>query len=374
MSDKYSEATIENCLYVKREGKDEGFCYPIRFENDFSNLSAAVSAEHLEGRHFCIVTDNNVSPLYAEEVKKELEKVSPRVSVFVFEAGEKNKNLDTIQKLYETLILEGMDRKGVLAALGGGVAGDMTGYAAATYLRGIDFIQIPTTLLAQVDSSVGGKTGVDFQKYKNMVGAFHQPRLVYMNVSTLKTLPPVQFACGMGEVLKTGLICDADFYRNVLAEEPSVHSLEPETLKQMIRHCCRIKAGVVERDPKEKGERALLNLGHTVGHAVEKLKNFTLLHGQCVGIGLAAAAALSLKRGLLSPEEYKTILKGNALYELPVSVNGLTAEEILAATKKDKKMDQGQIRFILMKGLGHSFIDKTVKDEELTDAILTILS
>ena len=163
-----------------------------------------------------------------------------------------------------------MDRKGLLVALGGGVVGDLTGFGASTYLRGIDFIQVPTTLLAQVDSSVGGKTGVDFLQYKNMVGAFHQPRLVYMNMSTLQSLPNREFTCGMGEILKTGLICDEEFFRFVCKNQSEISKLDLSMLSRMIRRCCEIKAGVVERDPKEQGERALLNLGHTVGHAVEK--------------------------------------------------------------------------------------------------------
>ena len=195
-------------LLVKREGD---FHYPICFEEDFSNLAQVMKEEGLVDRKICIVTDSNVGPLYEESVKQVLSEVSSDISVFTFEAGEKNKNLNTVSALYQALIQNGLDRKSLLVALGGGVVGDLTGFGAATYLRGIDFIQVPTTLLAQVDSSVGGKTGVDFQQYKNMVGAFHQPRLVYMNLSTLSSLPAEQFACGMGEILKTGLICDGDF-------------------------------------------------------------------------------------------------------------------------------------------------------------------
>ena len=259
-------------------------------------------------------------------------------------------------------------------ALGGGVVGDLSGFGAATYLRGIDFIQIPTTLLSQVDSSVGGKTGVDLDQYKNMVGAFHQPRLVYMNLATLQTLPPVQFACGMGEVLKTGLICDGDFYHFVCENEKEIQKMEIHMLARMVRRCCEIKAGVVERDPKEQGERALLNLGHTVGHAVEKLMDFQLLHGQCVAIGLIAAARISLNRGLLTEEEYQEIAKGCRLYHLPTSVEGLEPQIVLAATKNDKKMEQGQIKFILMNGIGHSFIDKTLSDQEILEGIQEILA
>lgn len=359
----------ETKLLVKREGD---FHYPICFEENFSNLAQAMRAEGLVDRKICIVTDSNVGPLYESAVEEVLRKVSSDISVFTFEAGEKNKNLDTVSSLYQTLIQNGLDRKSLLVALGGGVVGDLTGFGAATYLRGIDFIQIPTTLLAQVDSSVGGKTGVDFQQYKNMVGAFHQPKLVYMNLSTLTTLPAEQFACGMGEILKTGLICDGEFFRFVCREQESIKALDMKLIAAMVCRCCEIKAGVVERDPKEQGERALLNLGHTVGHAVEKLKNFTLLHGQCVGAGLVAAAYLSMKRGLLNEQEYQEICRGCADYDLPIHVDGLIPQDVLATTKKDKKMEQGHIKFILMDGIGKSFIDKTVTDAEMLSCIQEI--
>ena len=359
----------ETKLLVKREGD---FHYPICFEENFSNLAQAMRAEGLVDRKICIVTDSNVGPLYESAVEEVLRKVSSDISVFTFEAGEKNKNLDTVSSLYQTLIQNGLDRKSLLVALGGGVVGDLTGFGAATYLRGIDFIQIPTTLLALVDSSVGGKTGVDYQQYKNMVGAFHQPKLVYMNLSTLTTLPAEQFACGMGEILKTGLICDGEFFRFVCREQESIKALDMKLIAAMVRRCCEIKAGVVERDPKEQGERALLNLGHTVGHAVEKLKNFTLLHGQCVGAGLVAAAYLSMKRGLLNEQEYQEICRGCADYDLPIHVDGLIPRDVLAATKKDKKMEQGHIKFILMDGIGKSFIDKTVTDAEMLSCIQEI--
>lgn len=359
----------EERLLVKREGD---FTYPICFEEDFAGLTHVLKETGLAGRKACLVSDSTVEPLYGSSAKKALEEAGCQVFTFTFEAGEKNKNLDTVSLLYKTLIENNMDRKGFLAALGGGVVGDLTGFAAATYLRGIDYIQIPTTLLAQVDSSVGGKTGVDFQQYKNMVGAFHQPRIVYMNMNTLKTLPPVQFACGMGEILKTGLICDSEFFRFVCRNEKIIHQMDLPILSQMIRRCCEIKAGVVERDPKEKGERALLNLGHTVGHAVEKLMNFQLLHGQCVGIGLVAAASLSRSRGLLTNIEYTEILSACHAFYLPDHVNALNPEDILEATKKDKKMEQGHIKFILMDGIGKSFIDNTVSNEELFACIKEI--
>jgi 3-dehydroquinate synthase len=360
----------EERLLVKREGD---FHYPIYFEKDFSLLAGYMKEEGLSGRKFCIVTDTNVAPLYLEEVCSALKEISDQIFTFTFHAGEKNKNLSTVNELYRTLIEHEMDRKGILIALGGGVVGDLTGFGAATYLRGVDFIQVPTTLLAQVDSSVGGKTGVDFEQYKNMVGAFHQPRLVYMNLNTLKSLPAQEFTCGMGEILKTGLICDGDFFRFVCQNQETIQKMDLSMLSRMIRRCCEIKAGVVERDPKEQGERALLNLGHTIGHAVEKLMNFKLLHGQCVGAGLVAAAAISLNRGLLTQEQYKEIREGCQAFGLPLFVEGLNAQEVLAATRKDKKMDQGHIKFILMDGIGRSFVDRTVSDEELLKGIREIL-
>lgn len=357
-------------LEVKRTGE---FTYPIYFENDFSNLAESICAVGLKGRSFCIVTDSNVNPLYGQMVKETLQTISSKVELFEFEAGEKNKHTGTVQSVYRFLIEQKFDRKSIVVALGGGVVGDLAGFSAATYLRGIDFIQIPTTLLSQVDSSVGGKTGVDMDQYKNMVGAFHQPLLVYMNMSTLKSLPTVEFTCGMGEVLKTGLICDKEFYDFVCANSEQIKALDSDMLSKMIRRCCEIKAGVVERDPKEKGERALLNLGHTIGHAVEKSMNFRLLHGQCVALGMVSAAYISMKRVLITAEEYDIVKDSLKLYDLPITVSGLKAEDVLKATRNDKKMVDGQIKFVLMKGLGHTFIDYSVTDEEMLAGIREIL-
>ena len=199
----------EQKLLVKREGD---FHYPIYFKNDFQDLAGAIREEGLENRKICIVTDSHVAPLYHEAVKSALQEISSEIFSFVFEAGEKNKNLNTVQELYKTLIENEMDRKGLLVALGGGVVGDITGFAAATYLRGISFIQIPTTLLSQVDSSVGGKVGVDYGPYKNTVGAFYQPKFVYINTSSLDTLPKREFSAGMAEVIKYGIIASEEFY------------------------------------------------------------------------------------------------------------------------------------------------------------------
>lgn len=355
-----------SAIKVKRENE---FTYDILFRDNFDDLADAVKNLSFGGQKACIVTDSNVEPLYLEPVRSQLEIVCSKVSVFTFHAGERQKNLDTVNDVYEHLIQEKFDRKDFLVALGGGVSGDLTGFAAATYLRGISFIQIPTTLLAQVDSSIGGKTGVDFRQYKNMIGAFHQPVLVYMNLNTLKTLPDVEFSCGMGEVLKSGLIKDESFYDWTINNMYEIQERDTETLKKMISRCCEIKKFVVEKDPKEQSERALLNFGHTVGHAIEKLMNFELHHGQCVGLGMVAAAYISFKRGLLSMEELYEIRDMNVGFDLPITFSGLDPEQILEATKLDKKMDQGRIRFILLKSIGKAYIDHTVTDAEILAAI-----
>lgn len=356
-------------LTVKGGNEEKAFSYDIVWEDGFGALAPNIKSLGLPEGRFCIVTDSNVAELYLEEVKRALEETGRAVSSFVFPAGEASKNLDTVQELYRHLIGERCDRRTVLVALGGGVVGDLAGYAAATYLRGVDFIQVPTTLLAQVDSSVGGKTGVDFACYKNMVGAFHHPRLVYMNLRTLESLPAEQFACGMGEVLKYGLIRDAKFYEWTINHMSEIQERVRPVLVKMIQKCCDIKRQVVEEDPGEQGVRAILNFGHTVGHAVEKLKEFRLLHGQCVALGTVAAAYISYKRGYLTDEEFYEIRDMNVGFDLPILVDGLRSEEVVAATKSDKKMEQGRIKFVLLQSLGRAVIDTTVTDEELLGAV-----
>lgn len=349
--------------------KDGCVIYTIFLEEDFTRLAKCLKELGTGEKRLCLVTDSTVNSYYGDEVEKILASCSKDVTRFVFPAGEENKNLNIVQKLYEHLILNHFERKDMLVALGGGVVGDLTGFAAATYLRGIDFIQVPTTLLSQVDSSIGGKTGVDFACYKNMVGAFHQPELVYMNISVLKTLTGEQFVCGMGEILKHGLIKDSAYYEWTINQMFEIMDREIPVLKEMISRSCEIKRAVVEKDPAEKGERALLNFGHTLGHAIEKLKNFKLMHGQCVAIGCLAAAFISWKRGLLSTEEFFEIRDMNIGFGLPVSFEGLEAADIIEVTRSDKKMDKGQIKFILLKGIGKAYIDRTVTDEEMTEAI-----
>lgn len=353
------------CMDVKKDGQ---FCYHIYLEPDFAKLPEAVESLNIKERKLCIVADSTTAELYGAELREILKETCTYVSMFVFPAGEVNKTLNTVRDLYEHLILEKFDRKDMLVALGGGVVGDLTGFAAATYLRGIGFIQIPTTLLSQVDSSIGGKTGVDFDAYKNMVGAFHMPRLVYMNLNVLKTLPDRQFACGMGEIIKHGLIQDSDYLEKLSTYQREIREKNYAALLWMVAGSCKVKRHVVEEDPTEQGIRAWLNFGHTIGHSVEKLKDFTLCHGECVAIGCAAAAWMSWKRGLISEKEKEAAEQLLLDYQLPVRVKGLKPEDIVKTTKLDKKMDAGKVKFVLLKKIGEAFVTRDVEDEELLRA------
>lgn len=354
-------------ITVRTEGNAP---YRICMQDSFRKLSTYLKDIGCVGHRICVVTDSNVAPLYLEEVMQASSACSDTVLSFELPAGEANKTLDHVRELYEVLIQAGFDRHDYLLALGGGVVGDLTGFAAATYLRGIRFIQVPTTLLSQIDSSIGGKTGVDFDCYKNMVGAFHQPALVYINIKTLQTLPDEQFASGMGELLKHGLILDADYYEWVIDHMSDIEERKFSILLIMVARSCELKQSIVEKDPKETtGERALLNFGHTLGHAIEKLKNFELLHGQCVALGTVAAAYISWQRGMIDEEEFYEIRDMNVGFDLPISFEGPTAEEIVAASKKDKKMDSGKIRFVLLDRIGHAVVVPDVTDEEMTEAL-----
>lgn len=348
-------------------------CYDIVFASDFSGLLEELKDFNIEERKIAVIADSNTAPLFGEEVRKILEGNCKKAILHSFPAGEEHKTLDTVKEIYKKLIEEKLDRKDLLIALGGGVVGDITGFTAATYLRGVDFIQIPTTLLSQCDSSIGGKTGVDFDGYKNMVGAFYMPKLVYMNIGTLKTLDGRQFYSGFAEVMKYGLIKDAMFYEWLLDNLYEIQDREPDVLEEMVMRSCTIKKLVVEKDPKELGDRALLNFGHTIGHAIEKYKNFEMLHGECVALGAVAAAFISWKHNWLSMEEYYEIRDMFVPFHLPITVDDIEPEEILALTKSDKKMTAGQIRFVLLKKVGKAVIDTTVSDEDILNAVREIL-
>ncbi len=348
-------------------------CYDIVFDKSFGCLWEELEKLNATDRKICIITDSHVAGLYGDEVMGILAGKCKKNVLYQFPAGEANKTLDTVKDAYEFLIQEKFDRKDLLIALGGGVVGDVTGFIAATYLRGVDFVQIPTTTLAQADSSIGGKTGVDFDGYKNMVGAFYMPKLVYMNVSTLKSLDDRQYFSGFAEIMKHGLIKNASFYEWLLENMYEICDREPDTLLEMIMQSCMVKKLVVEKDPTEKGDRALLNFGHTIGHAIEKEKNFTLSHGECVALGAVAAAFISWKHNWLSMEEYYEIRDMFVPFNLPISIEDINPERILELTKSDKKMEGNTIKFVLLKKVGKAVIDLNVTDEDIINAVNEIL-
>lgn len=361
---------MNNTITVKSNNRP---IYDIILERNYDKLGEELLKLNTKEKKICIVSDSNVSQIYLKLLYDYVKEYCNVVETFVFPAGEASKNLDTVNSLYEHLIKANFDRKDLLIALGGGVVGDLTGYAAATYLRGISFIQMPTSLLAMVDSSIGGKTGVDYQAYKNMIGAFHQPELVYMNLSTLTTLSDRQYYSGFGEIIKHGLIKDVTYYEWLKEHTDSIKSKDINILQQMIYRSCQIKQIVVENDPKELGERALLNYGHTIGHAIEKLMDFKLLHGECVAIGMVAAIYISYKRGTITKEQLEDIVSMIKDLSLPVSISDLSSNEIQKIMLHDKKMESGTLKFILLSEVGQAIIDTTVTKDEISESIEYIL-
>ncbi len=344
--------------------------YDIYLTAGFEELPEELGKLGMTGRRLCIVTDSCVGELYAEKVRRELLRLFQTVAVYTFPKGEWNKNLDNVKDIYKFLIEEGFDRKDVILCLGGGVAGDMAGFTAATYLRGIRFIQIPTSLLAQTDSSIGGKTGVDLNKYKNMVGAFHNPSLVYMNMEVLDTLSGRDFSNGMAEIIKHGYIRDASYLDFLRSSGEAILNKDHDVLEEMIYRSCRIKAEVVELDPREEGLRAVLNFGHTLGHAIEKYMGFKLMHGECVCLGSLAAIYICVKRGLLSEGEFERSRELFSFFGLPVLLDsGAEEEEIVELTRSDKKKDGEHVKFVLLKRLGEAFTDSTVGEDEMLEAL-----
>ena len=298
----------------------------------------------------CIISDSNVYPLYGETVNNALCSADFDVSVFVFPAGEGSKTTTTVVQMTEFLAEKEFTRKDLVVALGGGVTGDMAGLAAALYLRGIPFVQIPTSLLAQVDSSVGGKTAVDLPQGKNLFGAFHQPSLVLIDADTLDTLPPHYFADGMAEAIKMGCIKSKSLFEKI--ETNDAHSI----IEDIIYECVSLKAAVVERDEREQGERALLNFGHTAGHAIEKLHGFTTIsHGEAVGIGMVLICKAAEANGLTEngcADRIAAVLRQYGL----LTQDSHTVSEIVAAMRSDKKRAGSAIKLVLLHGIGDSFL------------------
>ncbi|HJP99736.1 MAG TPA: 3-dehydroquinate synthase [Rhodanobacteraceae bacterium] len=346
-----------------------GCRYPIRIGNgllaDGTPWRSAV-----RGVHALVVSDEHVAPLYAQRLRDALVCAPGKpveVETLVLPAGEAHKNLAAVAKVLDALAQLGATRDTCVLALGGGVVGDIAGFAAACWMRGIDFLQFPTTLLAMVDSSVGGKTGVDHPAGKNLIGAFHQPRAVIADLDTLSTLPDRELRAGLAEAMKTACVGDAGFFAWLEAHADALLARDAAALGHVIATCCRFKAGVVARDEREAGERALLNFGHTFGHALEAEAGYgALLHGEAVAVGMMLAARLSARLGMAhsaDTQRLHALLQRTRLPTTPPP--GISADALLARMRLDKKNRAGSLRLILWRGIGRAEIAEGVQDPEV---------
>ena len=332
--------------------------YPILIESSFGTLAKSLK-QYLsqDTSKVFIVVDENVEPLYSLEIQDILMQQYDFVQKIVIPAGENHKTLDTVTLIYDKLLDFGADRNCAIAALGGGVTGDMAGFAASTYMRGIKYIQIPTTLLSQADSSVGGKVGVDFKGYKNMIGSFYQPAFVYINVNTLRTLPKSEMMSGLAETIKHSVINDEEFFDYIEYNVNKVYNYDEETLLYIAKRNCSIKSEIVSEDEKEQGKRAILNFGHTFGHAFEKVSGFSISHGHAVVLGMICAFKLSELLGICSAkhtEKFINLIK-KAGYETKFLHQHICLHEIIESMKRDKKAKNNRLKFILPKKIGEVF-------------------
>ena len=339
--------------------------YPIHIGRGLIT-DASLMLPHLKRKHVAIVSNTTVAPLYLAQLVDTLQSAGVQVIPIILPDGEAYKNSDTLNSIYDALLQNRCERSTTLIALGGGVIGDLTGYAAATFLRGVPFIQIPTTLLSQVDSSVGGKTGINHPLGKNMIGAFYQPQLVLADIDTLQTLPPREFSAGVAEVIKYGLIRDAHFFDWLEHQMPQLMQLDEAVLSEAIYRSCQNKADVVAKDEHEQGERALLNLGHTFGHAIENAMGYGVwLHGEAVAAGTMMAADLSQRMNWLSADDVARIKNSLLAANLPLIPPKLGTAKYLDLMGLDKKVENGKIRLVLQQGIGRAVITSDYDADKL---------
>ncbi|MBW5290034.1 MAG: 3-dehydroquinate synthase [Candidatus Ruthia sp. Asou_11_S2] len=342
--------------------------YPIYIGQDLLSEGELLT-KHISGKQVMIVTNTTVAPLYLEKVQNLLS--SFELAQVVLPDGEKYKTLKTLNCIFSALLENRFDRSCTLIALGGGVVGDMTGFAAASYQRGVNFIQIPTTLLSQVDSSVGGKTGVNHVLGKNMIGAFHQPKCVLIDIDTLDTLDNQQYSAGMAEVIKYGLLGHSNFFNFLQENIKDLMDRNKPLMAGIIYQSCQHKANIVAQDELEVGKRALLNFGHTFGHAIENTLGYgTFLHGEAISVGMLMAVKLSQLEGYLSSNQVAQVQDLLEKANLPISIIGkISASDFMKAMSVDKKVINGNIRLILLKELGHAFVCDHYKNQLLNQVI-----
>ena len=325
--------------------------------------------------HGMIVTDTNIAPFCAEQIAAAIAGAGVRTEIIEVPAGESSKSLTQANELFTRAIELGLDRRSPIFALGGGVVGDLAGFVAATYMRGVPFIQIPTSLLAQVDSSVGGKVAVNHMLGKNLIGAFYQPDAVFMDLDFLKTLPAREIATGLGEIIKYGIIYDADFFAWLEVNRADVLALEPAATSYMIARSCEIKADVVRQDEREGGLRRILNFGHTIAHAIEKETGYARYrHGEAVAIGMAGAADISVQMGLLPDADRVRMNELSRAMGLPLSAESVTADAMYEDLFHDKKTVGGRIHWVLADSIGKVSVHSDVPEEMVRKTLLGLSS
>lgn len=305
-----------------------------------------------KSRRFAVITDSNVRLLYGDRVAENLRDVGLGVDVFEFPAGEVNKTRETKACLEDEMQKKKFGRDSVVVAVGGGVVGDVAGFVAATYNRGVPFVQVPTTMMAQIDASVGGKVAVDTPHGKNLVGMFYQPKRVYIDPNTLKTLPRREFTSGMAEAVKHAMIFDRQYFEFMEKNAGAINRLEPDVITKLIHRSCELKAGVVMKDEKEENLRAILNFGHTIGHAIENLSDYSTPHGYAVSVGSVGAGKISVRRGILRPEELERYVNLLQIFGLPTDMPDVDQDKLIRVMRTDKKAEMGKILFVLPSGIG----------------------
>jgi 3-dehydroquinate synthase len=344
--------------------------YEIYIGNGIIDRMGLLLAKHKWGERYLIITDDTVSALHGARVEETLKEMGLKTDMIAFPAGEASKDMQTSLRIVDRLIARGADRTSALIALGGGVVGDITGFVASIYMRGIPYIQVPTTLLAQVDSSIGGKTGIDLSNGKNILGTFYQPKGVFIDLAFLKTLEPRELKNGLAEVVKYGIIDDPELFGILEAKADAIKKGDVDLLEEIITRSCRIKKGVVEIDELEKGVRRILNFGHTIGHAIETESGYTVSHGDAVSMGMVASAAISERMHYLPTEDRERIIALIRAMGLPDRISkSLKPKEIVARMKGDKKKAGDVLNFVLLKKIGMPFVTSDVPEALIRETI-----
>jgi 3-dehydroquinate synthase len=344
--------------------------YEIRIGKGILDRVMLLIAKNHKAARYVIITDSNVNRLYGQTILDGMERAGLKASVIEISAGESSKNISVVMDVAGRLLAQGADRETVLVALGGGVVGDLTGFIASVYMRSVPYIQVPTTLIGQLDSAIGGKTAVDLPQGKNLLGTFYQPRAVFADLDFLDTLPDREFRNGLAEMIKYGIIEDENLFRRLEEDMDAVRNRDSALLLKIIETCCRIKKSVVEIDEREHGLRRILNFGHTLGHALEAASDYKLSHGESVALGMIAAARLSSRMNYLSEDESDRVKNLIAKAGLPTKIDAaLTTDEVIRRFRADKKKKDDVIHFVLIKKIGMPFVNGSIHEQQIGDVL-----